>query len=44
MLYEVITATSGDIFIGESGSGKTTLGMALLRLIDSRGEIRNNFV
>jgi len=26
--------------VGESGSGKTTLGMALLRLIDSRGEIR----
>jgi microcin C transport system ATP-binding protein len=25
--------------VGESGSGKTTLGMALLRLIDSRGEI-----
>ncbi len=26
--------------VGESGSGKTTLGMALLRLIASRGEIR----
>ena len=25
--------------VGESGSGKTTLGLALLRLIDSRGEI-----
>ncbi len=25
--------------VGESGSGKTTLGMALLRLISSRGEI-----
>lgn len=26
--------------VGESGSGKTTLGMALLRLIDSTGQIR----
>ncbi|MCP5142084.1 MAG: ABC transporter ATP-binding protein [Gammaproteobacteria bacterium] len=26
--------------VGESGSGKTTLGLALLRLIDSRGDIR----
>ncbi|GAB2178128.1 ABC transporter ATP-binding protein [Dongia sp. agr-C8] len=26
--------------VGESGSGKTTLGLALLRLIDSKGEIR----
>ena len=26
--------------VGESGSGKTTLGLALLRLISSRGEIR----
>jgi microcin C transport system ATP-binding protein len=26
--------------VGESGSGKTTLGLALLRLIDSTGEIR----
>ncbi|MDP9195254.1 MAG: ABC transporter ATP-binding protein [Pseudomonadota bacterium] len=26
--------------VGESGSGKTTLGLALLRLIASRGEIR----
>jgi len=26
--------------VGESGSGKTTLGLALLRLIDSSGEIR----
>ena len=26
--------------VGESGSGKTTLGLALLRLIESRGEIR----
>ncbi len=26
--------------VGESGSGKTTLGLALLRLIGSRGEIR----
>ena len=26
--------------VGESGSGKTTLGLALLRLIDSDGEIR----
>ena len=26
--------------VGESGSGKTTLGLALLRLIKSRGEIR----
>ena len=26
--------------VGESGSGKTTLGLALLRLIDSEGEIR----
>ena len=26
--------------VGESGSGKTTLGLALLRLIDSRGPIR----
>jgi microcin C transport system ATP-binding protein len=25
--------------VGESGSGKTTLGLALLRLIDSKGEI-----
>ncbi len=28
--------------VGESGSGKTTLGLALLRLISSRGEIRFN--
>jgi microcin C transport system ATP-binding protein len=28
--------------VGESGSGKTTLGLALLRLISSRGEIRYN--
>ncbi|MFQ5774158.1 MAG: ABC transporter ATP-binding protein [Kiloniellaceae bacterium] len=26
--------------VGESGSGKTTLGLALLRLVSSRGEIR----
>ena len=26
--------------VGESGSGKTTLGMALLRLVDSTGDIR----
>ncbi len=26
--------------VGESGSGKTTLGLALLRLIDSTGEVR----
>ena len=26
--------------VGESGSGKTTLGMALLRLVDSTGQIR----
>ncbi len=26
--------------VGESGSGKTTLGLAMLRLISSRGEIR----
>ncbi|HMR32106.1 MAG TPA: ABC transporter ATP-binding protein [Geminicoccaceae bacterium] len=26
--------------VGESGSGKTTLGLALLRLTDSKGEIR----
>ena len=26
--------------VGESGSGKTTLGHALLRLIDSSGEIK----
>jgi microcin C transport system ATP-binding protein len=26
--------------VGESGSGKTTLGLALLRLLSSRGEIR----
>jgi microcin C transport system ATP-binding protein len=26
--------------VGESGSGKTTLGMALLRLVDSSGQIR----
>jgi microcin C transport system ATP-binding protein len=26
--------------VGESGSGKTTLGLALLRLVGSRGEIR----
>ncbi|MCZ4281575.1 ABC transporter ATP-binding protein [Kiloniella laminariae] len=28
--------------VGESGSGKTTLGLALLRLISSRGDIRFN--
>jgi microcin C transport system ATP-binding protein len=28
--------------VGESGSGKTTLGLALIRLISSRGEIRFN--
>lgn len=28
--------------VGESGSGKTTLGMALLRLISSKGKIRFN--
>src|SRR5208282_775686 len=28
--------------VGESGSGKTTLGLALLRLIESRGVIRYN--
>ncbi|WP_068311152.1 ABC transporter ATP-binding protein [Polycladidibacter hongkongensis] len=28
--------------VGESGSGKTTLGLALLRLISSKGEIRYN--
>jgi len=28
--------------VGESGSGKTTLGLALLRLIDSKGEIYFN--
>ncbi|WP_417594683.1 ABC transporter ATP-binding protein [Oceanospirillum sp.] len=27
-------------FLGASGSGKTSLGMAILRLIDSQGEIR----
>ena len=26
--------------VGESGSGKTTLGLALLRLVESKGEIR----
>ena len=26
--------------VGESGSGKTTLGMALLRLVDSQGQIK----
>ena len=28
--------------VGESGSGKTTLGLALLRLLSSKGEIRFN--
>ena len=28
--------------VGESGSGKTTLGMAVLRLIGSKGAIRYN--
>jgi len=36
-----VTLRQGETLgvVGESGSGKTTLGLALLRLIDSKGEI-----
>ncbi|HLI19831.1 MAG TPA: ABC transporter ATP-binding protein [Stellaceae bacterium] len=36
-----LTLRAGETLgvVGESGSGKTTLGLALLRLIDSQGEI-----
>jgi microcin C transport system ATP-binding protein len=39
-----ITMRAGQTLgvVGESGSGKTTLGLALLRLISSRGSIRFN--